>query len=60
MVYNLLLLVSSMIPSSQGVKVFDYREPMISNVFNNDSNPFDYPSLKIATVANTSTQDKHF
>ena len=47
-----------MIPSSQGVKVFDYREPTISNAFNNNSNPFIYPSLKMAAVANTSTQDR--
>jgi hypothetical protein len=57
MVYSLLLLVLSMIPSSQGVKVFDYREPFISNAFNNNSNPFDYPSLDVAAVANTSNQD---
>jgi hypothetical protein len=59
MVYYLLLLVLSMISSSQGVKVFDYREPFISNAFDN-SNPFDYPSLDVAAVANTSKQDRLF
>ena len=56
----MLLLVLSMIPSSQGVKVFDYREPFISNAFNNNSNPFDYPSLDVAAVANTSNKDRLF
>jgi hypothetical protein len=60
MVYSLLLLVLNTIPSSQGVKVFDYREPFISNAFNNDSNPFSYPSLDVAAVANTSNQDRLF
>jgi hypothetical protein len=60
MVYSLLLLVLSMIPSSQGVKVFDYREPKISNAFNKNSNPFYYPSLDVAAVANTSNQDRLF
>ena len=60
MVYSLLLLVLSTIPSSQGVKVFDYREPFISNVFNYNSHRFSYPSLDVASVANTSTQDRLF
>ncbi len=60
MVYYLLLLVLSMIPSSQGVKVFDYREPTISNALNKNSTPFSYPSLKMADVANTSTQARLF
>jgi hypothetical protein len=60
MVFSLLLLVLSMIPSSQGVKVFDYREPSISNVFNYNSHRFSYPNLTMAAVANTSTQDRLF
>jgi hypothetical protein len=60
MVYFLLLLVLSMIPSSQGVKVFDYREPTISNAFNNNSNPFSSPRLDVAAVANTSNKDRLF
>jgi hypothetical protein len=57
MVYSLLLLVLTMILSSQGVKVFDYREPWIANAFNN-SNPFSNPSLEVAIVANTSNKDR--
>ena len=49
-----------MIPSSLGVKVFDYREPMISNAFNNNSNPFSSPRLDVAAVANTSNKDRLF
>jgi hypothetical protein len=59
MVYSLLLLVLSMIPSSQGVKVFDYREPWIANPFNNN-NPFINPNLDVAAVANTSNKDRLF
>jgi hypothetical protein len=60
MVYSLLLLVLSMISSSQGVKVFDYREPWIANAFDNNSNPFIYPNLDVAAVANTSNKDRLF
>jgi hypothetical protein len=60
MVYSLLLLVLSMIPSSQAIKVFDYREPTISNALYRNSNPFSYPNLTMAAVANTSTQDRLF
>jgi hypothetical protein len=62
MMYYLLLLVLSTIPSSHGIKVFDYREPTIHYAFNknSNSNPFSYPSLKMAAVANTSTQDRLF
>jgi hypothetical protein len=58
MVGYLLLLVLSLIPSTQAVAVIDFREPTIYNAFYNDTTTFNNPTLEVAAVVNSSTQER--